>query len=197
MAQAGRKKKSGDRFPSGRLRFETDKGSPELLAHRAVAVTPTIAWSNAAELAEIAKRPVCEDRRSSYPLGILYIRGEITSGQHYAGRRYMALFVKAVRGVGIPSVLADLAGKGSLSAVSVGAILESDAYKAATDNRKAYLAAREALEASGRRCAAAVDRWAVFEEGLPPVAMMGLGTLTRGLETLRVHFEESDRRAGR
>jgi hypothetical protein len=197
MARVGRKKKPGDRFPSGKLRFETDRGSPELLAHRAVAVHPHLAWSNDDERDELAKRPICEDKRSSYPLGILLLRHEITSGQHYAGRRYMALFVKAVRGVGIPSVLADLAGKGSLSAMNVTAIMESEAVKVATDHRKAYLGAREALDASGRRSAAAVDRWAVFEEGLPPMAMVQLSALSRGLETLRVHFEESDKRAGR
>jgi hypothetical protein len=185
----GRKRKAGDRYPSGRLRFEADPGSPQLLVHRLQAVVPSVAWPEDADLESIARRRQGQDKRSAYPLGILLLRGEITSSEHYAGCRYMALFVRAVRGIGVPSILADLAGRGSVTSFRV--FSETVAPKAA-ETRREYLRARQALEDRGRygnhHVAAVVDRWAVFEEGLPPMAMRQLLALRCGLGVLADHF---------
>ena len=72
MAKRGRPRKDGARKPCGRLREPKDIGSDMALAHRAAIVG--------------AKNAT--DFRAGYPLGILYLRGEIDQAEHDAGLIY-------------------------------------------------------------------------------------------------------------
>jgi hypothetical protein len=131
------------------------------------------------------------DRRASYPLGVMLARHMVTSAQHYAGRRYQGLFIRAVRGIGIASVLARFTGAGSIGA-AVHQIVGVDQAAAETDMWRAYLAARAALHAAGDAARRAVDHVAVYEAGA-----VEIDALRRGLDALARHFGGEDRRRGR
>lgn len=187
MARAGRPRKQGDRKPSGdlRRRFEVDHGSPGLLMHRTLAISPHLAGLDPDEL---ARNGAARDRRAAYPLGILYARRVITGPMHYAGGRYAGLFCRTVRGISLPSIMADLVGRGAVRAVNSETPRDGvDTAKAAADARAAYLACRRILEAAA--CAPSVDHVAVYQ--LWP-ADSQLARLLRGLDLLRRHFEAID-----
>lgn len=179
----GRPPKAGPRKPCGRLRFVSDGGSEHLLAHRALAINPALV-GHAVE--ELARNGAALDRRASYPLGALYARHFITGAQHYAGCRYMALFVRAVRGVGVPSVLANLVGHGSIATTSFVEHAEERAAEIQGD----YRSARVALERSGRRSTIAVDNVAVYQH---EIIQRNLVNLRVGLDALWGHFDAKDR----
>lgn len=100
VAKRGRPRKDGARKPCGRLREVKDRGSELALAHR-VAMVGT---RNAVDL------------RAGYPLGILYLRGELDRAEHDAGlmfagtraivygsptpRSHLAEFVESICGPG-------------------------------------------------------------------------------------------------
>ncbi len=162
----------------------TDQGSDMALIRRAIALEPKLA-----ELKdeEILKRKACQDRRGSYPLGILFYQGQVSSGQHYAGRRYMGLFVRAVRGVGVASVLANMVGEGMI-------LPSPEPVQDAAEVRTAYLAARRALRRSGHMSAFLVDRVAVYEDVRPDLIREAvLRTLHVGLDALKAHFDGEDK----
>lgn len=194
----GRPSKPGDRKPSGDLRFIPDRGSPLMLLRRVELVDSKFArlpQEGDDEFAQrISKHQDAHDKRVGYPLGIMLIKRQITSEEHYAGRRYMGLFVRAVRGVGVQSVLANFIGAGSLAFANVARdqIANDDV---GAEIRRAYLEAREALERAGRRATYAVDDVAIYE--LPRFHLSRMGELKRGLSRLAEHFDESDKRSGR
>ena len=120
-AKVGRPRKAGNRKLSGDLRLVVDEGAPRLLAHRALAVNPALATRSADEL---AKRPEARDRRASYPLGVLLLWHEISSLQHYAGRRRSRPEGQLADRLDEPSVLVPLrcrqGGRGSGATVGTG-----------------------------------------------------------------------------
>lgn len=194
----GRPSKPGDRKPSGDLRFIPDRGSPLMLLRRVELVDSKFArlpQEGDDEFAQrISKHQDAHDKRAGYPLGIMLIKRQITSQEHYAGRRYMGLFVRAVRGVGIQGVLANFIGVGSLSFQNV--VRDQIANdELGAEIRTAYLEARRALARSGKSSVTAVDDVAVYE--LPAFHPTRMGYLHTGLTALAEHFEESDKRSGR
>lgn len=160
------------RYPCGKRKTQpaaNDNGTPELQQQR-----------------ERLTGRSSTDRRASYPLGVLYARGRIWKGDHYAGRRYAALFATAVRNpLVMPSLLADLVGRGGLRPIyDCG---ESDAGALA---RADYLAAREVLDRRGLHIAQAVDDLCVYE--IAPRSEKRLAMAQDGLDALYRHFEEVD-----
>lgn len=185
----GRPRKAGARHPSGDLRFIPDQGSAGLLVHRALDINPHLIGLN---VEEVLKRGACKDSRAAYPLGILYARHIVTGQQHYAGRRYAGLFVRAVRGISVPSILGDLIGKGALGSAHT---FNETVAKDAAEIRDAYLEAREILDKAGDPAATAVDDVAVYE--IWPGRDQQVKSLRLGLNVLHAHFEDSDKRAQR
>ena len=185
MARRGRPRKAGKRKPSGDLKFTPDSGSPHLLAHRVLDVLPHLAGS---KIDKLLDHDVAQDKRSAYPLGILLLQGKITPAHHYAGRRYAGLFVRAIRGVGMPSCLANLIGSGGVDQPMPAHEPENDA---AEEIHIAYKAARRVLQRVGQRIAEAIDNVAVYET---KQASESLPLIVRGLEDLKRHFNEVDKR---
>lgn len=209
---AGRKAKSGNRYASGKLIPQTDYGTAHGAMQRISRTSPTTATDALAMLTELAhldgrldldqaaRRRLrecqdfvarlprqCRDKRVSYPLGVLYACGLVLSGDHYAGRRYAALFVAAVRPLTAPSILADIVGRGAVVGYrpDEGGIgrpqLELD-----------YRAARRALEREGIRVVRVVDEVVVYEEGMPAANSPRMRWLESGLHALAAHFEIVD-----
>lgn len=171
-ARPGRKKRAGERHPCGRLRQEADRGTPELLEQRR-------------RLTGSA-----EDPRASYPLGVLLARRKIMPAEHRAGRRYAALFAVAVRPARLPSILADLAGRGALASLHLDNGLANDDMRA----YRAYARALAALERCGAHVLRAVEQVVVYEE--PPLSLRRLDEVQTGLDALHRHFEEEDKARG-
>ena len=185
--RVGRPRKAGQRKPSGDLRILVDGGSPRLLAHRALTIDPTLA---AVDLDGLAPMAQARDRRASYPLGVLILRREISSLQHYAGRRYLGLFMAGVRGVGTPSILACLV---SLSRGSHGNGFDSPIAELDIKARADYLAARRLLDQARDGVAQVADAVAIYEFCLVDRAQ--LAKLRLGLDNLVEHFRSADERA--
>lgn len=210
----GPKPKPGPRYPGGKLKFQNDFGLAYGAMQRLARTSPTAAadaLSLLSELARLTGRCVEEltaderrqlrshseandklarqqrDRRASYPLGILYMRGLVSSASHYAGRRYAALFVAAVRPVGIPSILADLVGRGAISFYRA-----ESAGTARADIELAYRAARAELMGEGLQVATIVDEVVVYELGTPIDRTPRFRCVERGLRRLADHFERAD-----
>lgn len=173
MSKRGRPRKSGPRKPSGGLRFVPDAGTAELAAHRAAGVGCQ------------ADQIDTSDPRLSYPLGILFVQRRINGPQHYAGRRYLGLFVRAVRGVGIPSVLGNMVSSGATIGPKVQEYADDEAKI-----RSQYLDAREALDAIGGKAAATVDNVAIHE--VRALGSNNLIWLVKGLNGLHAHFLAHD-----
>lgn len=169
----GRPAKAGDRYPSGELRAQNDNGTPEHRAKR-----------------EALTRDA-DDQRSGYPLGVLYARRIILQGDHWAGRRYAALYTAAVRPVAIPTILQSLFARGHTPLASALLADGVDAAKGA-ELRAEYLAARKVLDKLGSHVAAAVDDCAVFDA--MPRSPGRIEDLKTGLDALHKHFEEADER---
>lgn len=206
MSRAGRPRKPGPRKPSGDRRFVPDPGTPELRAQRVRALSPYTAVEIDTQIttgqitpeegiAKLAAHIMASDRRGSYTLGTLFARGLVDRQQHYAGNRYHGLFVRAVRGVGIPSVLGALLGgrRGPAngpelepSAAMAGEFAKQVANPAAV-TRQAYLDARAALETAGRRVPMAVDHVVIYDE--PTSSAVVFHLMCRGLNALWRHFE--------
>lgn len=142
------------------------------------------------EARALAKRK--SDKRASYPLGILYAKGLISGQSHYAGRRYAALFVAAVRSVGVPSILADLVGRGAVSFYRGDALASPQQLQRLADLEIDYRRAREAITAEGIRVVRIVDEVVVYEEGQPVGGTPRLRMLETGLRALAARFEIMD-----
>lgn len=170
--RVGSPRKAGQRKPSGDLRILVDGGSPRLLAHRALTIDPTLA---AVDLDGLAPMAQARDRRASYPLGVLLLRREISSLQHYAGRRYLGLFMAGVRGVGTPSILACLV---SLSRGSHGNGFDSPIAELDIKARADYLAARRLLDQAR---AAAWPRSSTRSPSTNSVSSIARSSLNSGL----------------
>lgn len=212
-ALRGRKRKAGGRKPSGQLRYpSTDHGSSYGAIQR-LARTSCAAAADAIEimtdLARLDGQPdlsredtrrlrecrdfadrlprQARDQRLSYPLGILYATRQISSGRHYAGRRYAALFVAAVRPVSVPSILADLMGHGSISGYRPD-MSGTGRQQIEID----YRDARQALSREGIRVVRIVDEVVVYEDGMPASGSPRMRWLETGLGALADHFERAD-----
>lgn len=172
MARRGRPAKAGKRYASGDLRPAVDRGTDE---HR-----------------EQRKRLVgdADDKRASYPLGVLYARRLILSGDHYAGRRYAALFARAVRPVTVPSILANLVAGGGLV---MAHLLVDEMVDNGAQDRADYLSAREALDRRGTLVAQAVDDVVIYEHA--PRSDRRLELIRDGLDALKHHFDQVDERS--
>ena len=214
---AGRKRKAGRRHPNGDLIPETDYGPAYAAMQRLSRTSLTAAGDALVTLgslakletacaahsrncrcddcAELAKHQstvhrlprMARDKRLAYPLGILYARGLVLSGEHYAGRRYAALFVAAVRPLGIPSILADLAGRGAIQGYrpDLGGIGRPEL-------QLQYRQARQVLDREGLRVVRVVDEVVIYEEGVPASASPRMRWLECGLHALADHFERAD-----
>lgn len=166
-------------------RPQRDIGTTELRRHRAAAL-------GIAEDHERARN----DKRASYPLGILYARHLIFSADHYAGRRYAALFTIAVRPLTIASTLARVVA-------GLGGFLDPLLAEVGNEERGArvraeYLAARSALSPIEAKTVEAV---CVYEDEnllrrlLGGKAPRALHHLESGLDKLFRHFEAADARS--
>jgi hypothetical protein len=133
----------------------------------------------------------CRDKRASYPLGVLFARGVVQSADHYAGRRYAALFVAAVRPLGVPSILADIVGRGAVSSWR-DATVSGQQLVRAWEMETAYRRARQELDREGIRVVRVVDEVVVYEEGMPAAGSPRLRWLLTGLRALGAHFEKVD-----
>jgi hypothetical protein len=212
----GRKRKDVDRKPSGKPRYvETDYGTAYGAMQRLSRLSPKAAVDALdvfTELARLTGRCSADlsnaertkisnaldysaklarqqrDGRSSYPLGILYQQGAVSGREHYAGKRYAALFVAAVRQIGVPSILADLSGRGAVSFYRGS----DDGSVGRPDLEIAYRQAREQITAEGIRIVRIVDEVVVYEEGQPALGSPRLRMLTTGLTKLADHFEIVD-----
>ncbi len=148
-------------------------------------VDPALATWSADEL---AKRPEAKGRRASYPLGVLLLRREISSLQHYAGRRYLGLFLAGVRGVGAPSSLSRLELPPRRSPPSNGDV-PLDAGAVDLNARADYLAARCPLDRAHGGIAQVVDAVVIYEFVLADRGE--LAKLRQGLDISARHFAES------
>lgn len=88
----GRPRKDSVREPNGRARrasrhaaFRRDYGTPEALARRTALV------GGFPDPSEPKRYCDPSDKRAGYPLGILFLRGEVTGAEYDAGLRYMRL----------------------------------------------------------------------------------------------------------
>lgn len=174
MAKRGRPSKAGARFASGDLRPAVDRGTDEVRQKRIALVGDD------------------RDKRASYPLGVLYARGLILSGDHYAGRRYAMLFFRAVQPIIAPSILGNLVAGGNLAAAM---ILVDDTVDHGAEARADYLDAREALGRRGASVAAAVDDVVIYEH--EPRTTRRLEAIRDGLDTLKQFFDRADELRGR
>lgn len=191
----GRPPKAGERFPCGDLRPADDAGTEEHRAKRLRLV-------GAARDTRTPQRIARHEALASCPLGVLYARRKILSGEHYAGRRYAALFVKAVRPATLPSVLANLVSGGSMpmamALLDEVAGTETDPHTGeqvpyGTVARAAYLAAREALDRRGPMVAQAIDDLVIYERA--PRTQRRLEVIQDGLDALKTHFDLVDERS--
>ena len=167
MAKRGPKSKAGARYPCGKLRPETTGPTPELVEHRRALVGGDDK----------------KQRYASYPLGVLYARRLILSGDHYAGQRYAMLYVRGVHPLTLPSVLGNLIGIGAALAPA------RDADHGAQD-RLDYLAARHALNQCSFQAAMAVDDLVIHDHD--PTTQRRLDQIRSGLHALHAHFERVD-----
>jgi len=127
------------------------------------------------------------DKRLSYPLGVMFARGEVTSRQHYVGRRYAAQFVAGVRPLTVPSILADLVGRGALQGYR-----PDQSGTSRPQLEIDYRSAREALGGAGLRCVRVVDQIVVYEEGSAITGTPKFRLLSDGLAALDAHYERVD-----
>lgn len=203
--RGGRPKKSGDRYPSGGLRPVKDLGSPEALRNRALMVSPglsavaleSIGFAAGASIDDMTKdkhdeflafivaQKDAEDRRTAYPLGVLAARQLVTSRQHYAGRRYMQLYLGALQygGANVKSCLANVVGDGS---GGKGNGYGPEGGISDDPEPKEYRGARAVLKGVGRSAEEAVVWVAVFQR-FPDVRDMN--ALKTGLSALAAHFD--------
>ena len=176
MAKRGSKSKAGERYPCGKLRPEILGPTPEHIEHRRALV----GGDDRAQ------------RYAAYPLGVLYARRLVLSGDHYAGQRYAALFVRATHPRSTPSVLGILvAGYASPS--------ERDPKKAA-EERSDYRAAHDALARCGTASVIAVEDLVLYDHGPAlytdaPAQTPRLKKICEGLHALHQHFELVDERS--
>jgi hypothetical protein len=182
----GPKAKHKDRYPCGKARPVNDGPTPELLAKRQ-------------RLVGDQER---KQRYASYPLGVLYACHKVSSGAHYAGKRYARLFSAAVRPLTIPSILGNLVASGGLVMAMglvdeiAGTEIDPTTGKIApygTAARAAYLAARRVLERRGTIVAQSVDSLVLYE--IAPRTTKRLEAIRDGLDALHRHFEEVDARS--
>lgn len=194
--RAGRPRKAGKRKPCGRLQTQDDTGTPELLAHRTIAIHPEFGAKMLdsaryeENIAQLANHKSATDRRAAYPLGVFFAQHHVTSEQHYAGRRYLGLFVRAVcQPLSVPSVLGKMVANapGTVPGMSR---TDDEIAKAAVEARQSYLDCRTVLKALGRGVSATVDGVVVYEEHRyrPDQLVM----LRKGLDALYAHFEKAD-----
>ena len=175
MAKHGPTSKAGARYPCGKLRPETFGPTDEMIEHRRALVGGDDK----------------NQRYAAYPLGVLYARRLLLSGDHYAGQRYAALFVRAVHPRSIPSVLGTLvAGFGFGSAMT---LLDGDASERAAEQRSDYLSAHAALTNCGRACTIAVEDLVLYDHA--PLTKLQLKRIHTGLDALHQHFELVDERS--
>jgi hypothetical protein len=182
MATRGRPRKAGERHASGDLRQAADQGTPEHQKKRIDLVGPP-------RDTRTSQRIQRHEALASYPLGVLYARRLVLSGEHYAGKRYASLFVKAVRPVTLPSILANLVSAGGLP---LALALVDDAVDKGAEDRAAYLAAREVLDRRGPLVAKVIDDLVIYE--VEPRSQKRLDMIRDGLDALNRHFELVDER---
>ncbi len=175
MAKRGPKAKSGARYPSGDLRPVNDGPTPELVEHRRALVGGDEK----------------KQRYASYPLGVLYARRLLLSGDHYAGQRYAALFMRAVHPLTLPSVLGNLIAGGGIILAMVA--LDGANEEKGAEDRSDYLAARKALGRSGAAEAMAVDDLVLYNHA--PRTQKRLDQIRHGLDALHTHFDQVDARS--
>ncbi len=173
MAKHGSKQKSGPRYPCGKLRPAMDGATAEHQAHREHLVGDN-------------ER---KQRYASYPLGVLYARRLLLSGDHHTGLRYAGLFARAVRPSRLPSILGNL----SAPTPNLEMSLSDDHEKREAQDRSDYLAARAVLDGRGIYVARAVDDLVIYEH--EPLTTARLDLARDGLDALHRHFEAVDARS--
>lgn len=194
---AGRPPKAGDRYACGKLRPVAATATDEHQAKRRALVGEP---RRARTPQEIAKH----EALAASPLGVLYARGLILSGDHYAARRYAMLFASAVRPLSMPSVLGNLvAGGGHTLAMALldemagqerhpvtGALVPIGTW-----DREQFLDAHDVLESRGAHVVRAVEALVIYEN--PPRGQRRLDAIRDGLDALKTHFDGVDERAAR
>lgn len=132
---------------------------------------------------------------AEYPLGVLRARGYLTEDQHDAACRYAWLFRVAIGGEGLSAV--NLTGRRF-----DGPEQRSEAWLAL--RAREYQAARDLLQACGRRTRCLVEDMSVYQR-LPGFCLqqrfhsksetLALARLQSGLTVLATHFSQSLERA--
>jgi hypothetical protein len=128
------------------------------------------------------------DKRLSYPLGVLFARGEIQPRHHYVGRRYAAAFVAAIRPLTVPSILADLVGRGAVQFYR-----PDRSGTARAELEVAYRQAHDELASAGLRALRTVEDVAIYEEGSAVPGTPRFRALIDGLDRLDRHYDTVDR----
>lgn len=199
----GRPRMEGDRTPGGRLRPTTDLGTVEMQCQRAIALMPELEGKTTAQIVSQTMRvgakdvALYSDRRASYPLGILAARGIVTGAMHFAGKKYLGLFVRATErtsGASVKSALASF-DRGSSSGRVYTKPPEGFLYAPGEDPAEiaehAYRAARRELFHRGQLCLSTVDNVVLHEHALQSEPLIRV--LKIGLTILHEHFQALER----
>lgn len=173
MAKHGPKRKSGARYPSGRLRPGRDGPTPELARRRLAAVGD-------------ATRPEAENyierarsaRYASCLLDVLFARALIDVRDHNAGQRYAGAYRR------VPHVATGFTV--SRPDQIPGARPLGDTVIGGDDSRSKFSAARRALEQRGARVTTVVERLLLYEQA---IEASELPLLREGLAALDQHFQ--------
>lgn len=132
---------------------------------------------------------------AEYPLGVLRAQGYLSEEQHDAGCRFAWLFRVTIGGEGVSAV--NLTGR-----TFVGPESRSEAWLAA--RARDYQAARDLLQAHGRRTRSLVEDVSVYQRlpsccmqqrFLTPAERLAMTRLQSGLTALAVLFSETLERA--
>lgn len=174
MARSGRKRKSGNREPNGRIDRKEQVESAIIIAlrqpHR-----------------QFAPIEHADDARAATDLGQLNMKGFITNAEYAAARRYARIFSRYRQ---------TLSGPNPSPPSIAGAFEPKRGGAEILDGRERkadYDAAFEALMNAGQTAAKGVSRMAIYGE---PCALGAGEAVKRGLRLLREFFEREDIKNG-
>ena len=176
----GRPRKEGERYPSGDLKPENDRGSEYALAQRVLRIAPERSGETVKELAASG---AALSRLSTYQLGIYLETSLITESQFRAGQQYARLYKSIAPVRTEQSCLKNLVAGGG------GGFFEDDSIEAAKhrkENRDTFFEAKQRMMVKGRAVVEAVEAVAIFDQR---IAKHEHASLAVGLHALELFFD--------